>query len=322
MDIQGLIQTGFIIVICVYTARAVLNILLVNRKILLGKKAFAQGLELETPEQLAKHVQEFPGHMGRTLRRYFSLLQRKGRLVLPSEYFVEAIPEDIRNEWNGQRNRLILFGLLGTFAGLAYAVYNIAINTDDVQNTLTSIQAAQVGMKTAFVTSIFGIVGALLVGLLIDFSLKRDMHVMDVVEDFCVYKLIPNFAPDSAGGAQAPNDEAVALIQQAVKKMESVAATLGQASNPKQPMSAKLVEFHSELMDLKLQMGTEVRQRRSDNKQVMDSLGNAVKLLEDLFVSAKKQEQSPAASVALQGSIDQTRKLLATLVSRLEEKAE
>lgn len=201
MEMQGIIQYGFITVICTYTVRAIVNILLVNRTLSQGFRAIKRADEITTRAQAQAFVQKLHGAMGRAFARYVFILEHGDRMLYPWEYFTEVVGEDVRNEWTGQRNRLILLGLLGTFVGLSYAVYNIAIETGDVVRTIDSIQAAQQGMKTAFLTSIFGIVGALIVGLFNDFSLKRDHRLVENIEDLCVFRLIPLYALNAPADA-------------------------------------------------------------------------------------------------------------------------
>jgi hypothetical protein len=203
LELQSLMQYGFITLICAYTARAVTNILLVNLEIWQGLKAMRKGAEIKNPAEAQQFIETVKGKLGRFLKRYSFLVRRSGQVVMPGDFFDNVISDDIRNEWTGQRNRLILLGLLGTFTGLSFAVYEIAIESGDIASTMASIAAAQEGMKTAFTTSIVGIIGALIVGVLMDFSLRRDQRLGEAIDEFCIYKVMGYFLPKPPGAEKA-----------------------------------------------------------------------------------------------------------------------
>lgn len=85
-------------------------------------------------------------------------------------YLIESIP-----------SMFITLGLLGTFLGITYGLINFNTDPDYIKD---SIKELLDGLKTAFYTSIFGIISSLIFKTLINFRLNTDFvkHPDDVKE--------------------------------------------------------------------------------------------------------------------------------------------
>ena len=195
MNTQIILNYSINTLICVYGVRSIAIVLLLLRELWMYQIELKKGFELESPDAIVKFVQGLPGAMGRNIEKYLFFLRRSRQILIPREYFPGIVPDDVINECTGRRNRLILLGLLGTFLGLAHSIYNIVIVSGDITSILGSIKAAQEGMKTAFSASIFGLSGSILLGVAMDHTMKRDMRLVTLIEDFCIKKLIPFFGP-------------------------------------------------------------------------------------------------------------------------------
>lgn len=85
-------------------------------------------------------------------------------------YLIESIP-----------SMFITLGLLGTFLGITYGLINFNTDPDYIKD---SIKELLDGLKTAFYTSIFGIISSLIFKTVINFRLNTDFvkHPDDVKE--------------------------------------------------------------------------------------------------------------------------------------------
>ena len=93
------------------------------------------------------------------------------RTAIPAEKFfsIEKFFNECNINYNLTKsvpNALVGMGILGTFAGLAISFLNVDLQWDNTESTLETIKSLIGGMKTAFWSSLFGMLTSLIFGII------------------------------------------------------------------------------------------------------------------------------------------------------------
>lgn len=196
------------------------------------------------------------------------------------------------------KNLVTVIGILGTFIWIILGLY--AFNTADIEWSITGLLS---GLKTAFVTSIFWLVAALVLGLLEkkDESKDESDYLIEIRDE--IKKLQHNSTPDSVG----TNDEAILKELQLLNKNNStLSESFENFSNKMAENNSKVLidAMHNVMEDFNSKINDQLWQSFSQLSTSVDSLvkwqenyQQTVESTTEAFHASKKSLEESAKSL-------------------------
>jgi len=239
---------------------------------------------LEPPVLLAPMAKMF----GKNERKPQSLSTASMRSMLDSVYLRLEEQRDLSRYLIGL---MIFLGLLGTFWGLLRTIGSVsdiigglAAGTDPVamfDNLKTQLQAPLAGMATSFSTSLFGLAGSLILGLLDLFAARAANRFYTELEDW-----LSGMTKLSAGGVVAEGEGSVpsyvqALLEQTADGLERMQRAIVDSERERRGGTEQLAELNRQLGKL-----SEHLSRNSGGGNLSEELRQELRLMSRTIANA------------------------------------
>lgn len=189
-------------------------------------------------------------------------LQQLFQQTRPTGFMLQATFSSIQNRFDESRdiNRyitglLVFLGLLGTFWGLSHTVTsissvisNIDLQSGDIQNAFKTLKdglrAPLSGMGTAFSSSLFGLLGSLIIGFIdVQYNKAIQGFFYFIEEKIHLGKLSISGA-EGQGGGQTYSQS---IFEQAAESMQLLAQQLNRGEENRQQYMRNLAELAAKL---------------------------------------------------------------------------
>jgi hypothetical protein len=222
-------------------------------------------------------------------------------------------------------NLLIFLGLLGTFYGLATTVPAVvdtirhlapkegqdAMSVFD--NLMTGLETQLGGMGTAFGSSLIGLAGSLVVGLLDLFSGHGQNRFYRELEEWLSSITRIGISTDSDGEDGSPNALITELLEQTTLQIENQQAILGQLFERRTVTDQRIEALGGAVTQM-----VEVQDTSQERtRQILEQISSSHERISDAL-SSQAQKDEVAASIRMSAHLQNINKQLTRLIDETE----
>lgn len=225
-------------------------------------------------------------------------------------------------------NLLIFLGLLGTFYGLATTIPGVvdtirSLNTGSEESgsevfgrLMTGLQTQLSGMGTAFASSLLGLAGSLVVGLLELFAGHGQNRFYREMEEWLSSITRVGFSSGDGEGSGFDQGVVATVLDHMVEQIDSLQGLFVQAEESRRTSDEKVELLSGAVLRLAVQMEKQADPTEALN-QVAESQGKLVEHLVEL--QSKDQETDPESRMRLRSIDVQLLKILEEISAGRQE---